>query len=358
MAATPAASRCRAGSRNPTDDGSWKANAYIVKYTMDLWNNYTWDTVDPIYGDQFHQHDDRVYGGGGASRTFDGTFGGLPTETVFGVQSRYDDIITALNYSYQRQILSPYIDDHVGEGNAAIYAESTVHWTDWLRTIFGWRGDYYAASVDSMLQPANSGNVKEAHRQPEIQNGRSDRSTKPNFLSAPAWATTATTRAAPRLPKCPAIRRHRRVRRHFWCAREGAEIGVRTKAVPGLDSSVSLFYLHQDSELFFDGDTGDTTAGTAQPAHRRRVHQRLPPGLLAACRRQPGAVARPVPRLRHDARGALPIARRLSAGADRQRAGQLRLQRAMDDRRRRASRSAKRPAGSARCAGAISARGR
>ena len=24
-----------------TDDGSWKANAYLVKYTMDLWNNYT-----------------------------------------------------------------------------------------------------------------------------------------------------------------------------------------------------------------------------------------------------------------------------------------------------------------------------
>ena len=41
----------------------------------------------------------------------------------------------------------------------------------------------------------------------------------------------------------------------------GAEVGVRTKAIPNLDSSISLFYLHQDSELFFDGDTGDTTAG-------------------------------------------------------------------------------------------------
>ena len=71
-----------------TDDGSWKANAYLVKYTMDLWNNYTYDTVDPIYGDQFHQHDDRIYGGGGASRTFVGTVAGLPIETVFGAQTR------------------------------------------------------------------------------------------------------------------------------------------------------------------------------------------------------------------------------------------------------------------------------
>ena len=31
--------------------------------------------------------------------------------------------------------------------------------------------------------------------------------------------------------------------------------------MPNLDSSVSLFYLHQDFELFFDGDTGDTTPG-------------------------------------------------------------------------------------------------
>ena len=57
------------------DDGSWKANAYLVKYTMDLWNNYTYDTADPVNGDQFHQRDDRIYGGGGASRTFNGTFG-------------------------------------------------------------------------------------------------------------------------------------------------------------------------------------------------------------------------------------------------------------------------------------------
>ncbi len=47
----------------------------------------------------------------------------------------------------------------------------------------------------------------------------------------------------------------------FLVRSRGAEVGVRTKAIPNLDSSISLFYIHQDSELFFDGDTGDTTAG-------------------------------------------------------------------------------------------------
>ena len=48
--------------------------------------------IDPVNGDQFHQHEDRIYTGGGASRTINGTLFGLPTETVFGVQTRYDDI--------------------------------------------------------------------------------------------------------------------------------------------------------------------------------------------------------------------------------------------------------------------------
>ena len=30
------------------DDGSWKANAYLVKYELDLFNNYTWYLTDPV----------------------------------------------------------------------------------------------------------------------------------------------------------------------------------------------------------------------------------------------------------------------------------------------------------------------
>jgi opacity protein-like surface antigen/outer membrane receptor protein involved in Fe transport len=243
-----------------TSDGSWKANAYIVKYTMDLWNNYTWDTNDPTWGDQFHQHDDRVYGGGGASRTFNGTIFNLPTETVFGMQSRDDNIITALNYSYQRALLSPYIYDHVNEGNAAIYAENTLHWTDWLRTVVGWRGDYYAASVNSMLQPANSGNVKTVIGSPKFRMVLGPFNKTELFVGAGMGyhsndARSTTVTQVPGDPTTPENASP------FLVRSRGAEVGIRTKAIPGLDSSISLFYIHQDSELFFDGDTGDTTAG-------------------------------------------------------------------------------------------------
>ena len=231
-------------AQSTTDGGSWKANAYIVKYTMDLWNNYTWDTVDPVWGDQFHQHDDRWYGGGAASRTFVGTVGGLPIETVFGVQSRYDDITTQLNYSFQRQILTPYINDHVNEGNAAVYTESTVHWTDWLRTILGWRGDYYAASVDSMLQPANSGNVKDALGSPKFRMVVGPFYKTELFVGAGTGYHSNDARAAT-VTEVPGFPTQTESASPFIARSEGAEIGVRTKVVPGLDSSVSLFYIYQ-----------------------------------------------------------------------------------------------------------------
>src|SRR5262249_6515623 len=49
----------------------------------------------------------------------------------------------------------------------------------------------------------------------------------------------------------------------LWVRTRGAEVGVRTKLVPGLVSSVSLFALDQASEIVFSGDAGDTTASRA-----------------------------------------------------------------------------------------------
>jgi len=49
----------------------------------------------------------------------------------------------------------------------------------------------------------------------------------------------------------------------------GAEVGIRTKFVPGLDSSVSVFMLDQDSEIVFNGDSGDTSA--SRPSRRYGV---------------------------------------------------------------------------------------
>ena len=139
------------------DAGSSKANFHIIKSSLNLWNDFTYFLRDPVHGDQFHQHDDRVLGGINASHTFLSRFAGLPMETEVGMQSRYDDIRLDLSNTVRRQLLSPIRGDAVLEGSVGIFAQNTLRWTDWLRTIVGWRGDFYDTSVRSYFTPVNSG---------------------------------------------------------------------------------------------------------------------------------------------------------------------------------------------------------
>ena len=58
-----------------TDEGgSSKANVYVIKSSLNLWNNFTYFLTDPVNGDQFHQHDDRILGGINASHVFNEPF--------------------------------------------------------------------------------------------------------------------------------------------------------------------------------------------------------------------------------------------------------------------------------------------
>jgi hypothetical protein len=117
-------------------------------------NNSTYFLSDQTNGDQFHQLDDRLLMGANAARTFKWMAGGLPMETTFGVQSRYDDI--GLTNTLQRQFLSNTRTDLVKEGSIGIYAQNIFHWTPWLRTIVGRRGDQLSSENRSAvsLSPA------------------------------------------------------------------------------------------------------------------------------------------------------------------------------------------------------------
>jgi outer membrane receptor protein involved in Fe transport len=244
------------------DLGSWKANAYVVKSQLDLFNNFTYYLSDPVLGDQFHQHDDRLMAGANISRTLNGSLAGLPMQTTFGLQSRYDAIDLALTNTFQRGFLSNVRSDKVGEGSVGLYAENTVRWTDWLRTTIGFRGDYYAADVTSLFNAGNSGRADAALGSPKFRMVIGPFNQTEFFLGAGTGmhsndARGATTTEDPgdastRLTPSPLLVRTR-----------GAEVGVRSRIVPGLDTSLSLFILDQDSEILFSGDAGDTSATRA-----------------------------------------------------------------------------------------------
>jgi outer membrane receptor protein involved in Fe transport len=244
------------------DVGSWKANAYVVKSQLDLFNNFTYVLSDPVLGDQFHQHDDRLMAGANISRTLDGSFAGLPMQTTIGLQSRYDAIDLALTNNFQRGFVSNVRSDKVGEGSVGLFAENTVRWTDWLRTTIGLRGDYYATDVTSLFNVNNSGRADSTLGSPKFRMVLGPFNQTEFFLGAgygmhsndARGATTAEDPADPatRLTPSPLLVRTR-----------GAEVGVRSRVVPGLDTSLSLFILDQDSEILFSGDAGDTSATRA-----------------------------------------------------------------------------------------------
>ena len=140
------------------DWGVTKIEAYAIRYTMTLFNNFTYFLDNEVDGDQFSQTDSRTIYGFHGNHTFKGRLGPFDSETRIGVQGRYDDINVGLHNTVQRQLLSTVRADDVTEGSIALYAQNTTHWTSWMRTVAGGRGDWYRAKVVSD-NPLNSGNA-------------------------------------------------------------------------------------------------------------------------------------------------------------------------------------------------------
>jgi len=248
----------------PDETGSSKANFYVIKSSLNLWNNFTYFLSNPVNSDQFHQHDDRVLGGINGSHTIKSRFAGLPMETEIGVQSRYDDIRLDLNNSVQRQFLSPIRSDAVQEGSVGLFVQNTLHWTDWLRTNVGWRGDFYQTSVNSFFTPANSGNASAFIGNPKFGVALGPFAKTEFFINAgegfhsnDARGVTITESPSDGSPVQASP---------FLVRTKGAEVGLRTKIIPGLTSAVSLFLLDSASEILFAGDAGNTVA--SRPSRR------------------------------------------------------------------------------------------
>ena len=271
----------RLGSLDPTDGGDssrtslstrlvrtegnarTQAEAYVIRQNMTLLNNFTYFLDDPVNGDQFSQRDRRTAFGGKASHTVKGRLGAFDTENTLGIQLRRDDIALGLFKTVQRMPLSTVRDDRVGETSVGIYGENTTRWTDWFRTVLGLRGDYFTARVNSDT-PQNSGDTSDFKASPKGTLIFGPFYKTEYFLSAGygfhsndvrgATITVDPTDKTTPLQRVPLLVRSK-----------GAEVGLRTKAIEGLESTVSLFVLDYDSEILFVGD-----AGTTEPSRPSR----------------------------------------------------------------------------------------
>jgi outer membrane receptor protein involved in Fe transport len=267
----------RFGSIDPTDGGhtyrysvggEWqhgtgntltKIQAYGLGYDLSLVSNFTFFLDDPVHGDQREQVDHRFVTGVRAFQKRQTRWGNHPVQNTVGVQFRNDDVMAVSLFHTERRVrLDTWNDASALVTSAGVYGENQVEWAPWLRTTVGLRADGSRYDVTNRVDSRNSGTANAGIVSPKgtVTFGPW-RSTEfyvnagTGFHSNSALGTTlrfdGNGNAAD--PVTPLVRA------------KGAEVGVRTVAVPHLQSTVSLWALRLGSELVYNGDVGATEPG-------------------------------------------------------------------------------------------------
>ncbi len=273
-----------------TANSETRLMAYGFYYDMNLWSDFTYYLVDPYKGDQFEQQDRRWVAGFDLRHTVFGSFLGHRSETTFGLQLRNDWVHNGL-YRTQDRLRTSKVDYVAGidpttgvqavlpadtdlnkftETIGSPWVSNQIQWTRKFKSILALRGDEARGIDTSFSNPTNFA--------VNPNNGSASKflpSPKASLIFGP-WDNTelylqggfsyhtndvrgATQQYEPVSPDNPYI--NTAVGRiPLLIQTKGAEVGVRTAALPHLQSTAEIWYLHSNSELLQDGDTGGTSA--------------------------------------------------------------------------------------------------
>ena len=244
------------------DDGrGWKTNAYAMDYHLQLISNFTY-ALDPVNGDQFEQYDDRRVYGGTLEHVWPASLTSLEGTLRAGLELRFDDIApVGLYLTTARERRETVREDDVRQTAWSGYLAHDQRWNDWLRSELGVRFDHFDFEVSSNL-PANSGSASDSIASPKLtvvlgpwadaelflNFGRGFHSNDARGTTIRVDPTDGATPVERVDPLVPAT---------------GAEVGVRSAALPGLQLYAALWGLEIDSELLFVGDGGITEPSRA-----------------------------------------------------------------------------------------------
>ena len=237
-----------------------KLNLYGIYYSLDLFSNFTYALDDPINGDQFEQAERRYIVGGDLSRTWEKlNFLGRETSLTLGLQTRHDFINgLGLYKTVNRQRIRTVREDDVIESSAGLFAEGTVRWTPWLRTVTGLRADGFRYDV-SANTAGNSGDRLAAIISPKITAVLGPWKKTELFLNFGTGFHSNDARGVntTRDPDTgTSVSRTDPLVRTI-----GSEIGLRTQIIPKVTATLAAWWLDSDSELVYVGDAGTNEAG-------------------------------------------------------------------------------------------------
>ncbi len=235
---------------------SWKnnLNVYAVYTDLDLYSNFTGYLNYPTLGDQMEQKERRWMGGANGEQTWFNKWFGFDMDNTVGFQVRHDSISgLALNQTVNRLVFKQDTLDNVGETVGSVFLNNKTQWLNKFKTVAGVRGDFYSFDVTDLLGGTNSGSKYRGIFSPKlslIAGPWADTEFFINmgygFHSNDARGVTATvdTNGAAIINVSPLTRQR------------GAEFGVRSQYVRGLNTTLALWYLHSDSELVWYADSG------------------------------------------------------------------------------------------------------
>ena len=270
-----------ADAQRSTSNASTRATGFVLRYGLNLFSNFTYFLDDRLNGDQFEQADRRWAGGARVSHRRLNEVFGRHIESAVGLQLRHDDVSTiGLFRTVERRRHATVRDDSLDQTSFALFGQSEIEWSRVVRTTLGLRGDVYRFDVTSS-NTGNSGLETDSMVSPKFgavfgpwQSTEFYVNAGLGFHSNDARGATITVDPSTGEPAdrvTPLVRAR------------GAEFGVRTVRIRGLQSTVALWYLGFDSELLFIGDAGITEA--SRPSRRLGVewtnYARIRPWLTA-----------------------------------------------------------------------------
>ena len=247
--------------------GSTRLTAYALQGGLNLFQNFTYFLEHPVDGDQIEQEGRRWVSGARLVHRRLGTAFDRPLESAVGASFRHDAVGTVGLYNtVARRRTNTIRNDAVDQSTVGLFGQSEIEWTRVFRTTLGVRGDFYRYNVDA-VRALNTGSGTSALVSPKLtavlgpwqgtelylNYGQGFHSNDPRAATTVVDPITGE-QVASEDPLVPA---------------RGAEIGLRTVALPGLQSTVALWYLAFDSELIFVGDAG--IAEASRPSRRLGV---------------------------------------------------------------------------------------
>jgi hypothetical protein len=244
---------------------STRLTTYVQRYGVQLFHNFTYFLNDPVNGDQFEQFENRWTAGSKLTYRRLKRFGDTLTENAFGVDVRKDSVGGPLGLYLTRETerLSTARADEADQVSVGIFGESEVEWSRTFRTTLGLRGDVYHWNVDSNL-PINSGERTAAIVSPKVSAAFGPWGGTEMYAN---WGLGFHSNSALGITlQVDPFTGEPATASPTFARAQGAEFGVRTVALRGVQTTVTAWYLDFDSELIYVGDSGSTEAG---PGSRR-----------------------------------------------------------------------------------------